>query len=314
MSLRSLKAAMRREVRSVSNFQRFDQARTRHPALADHETVMSVLAMLNDESRERQGHRNMITRALVREQQEHPHPFWSSVLLVAYFPMLSRLRGRIYGDALCANDLDQLVITAFLEIVQGFPVEHRKDWISVRLRQATQRRVFRKLRHEQRELERICPTEPGVLLGWEQELLDQQRHRAWPDTRPPKKRPPEPKECAELVDFLVEQVGDAIRADKLEPVIATLIRGQRLRAYVDQVYPDLEPSERQRAYERIKRRHSRTMARLREVLADSRCPRTDPAGALPNGTPELPQHEDEPWSQENHEPHSAEPFAMSRSA
>ncbi|MCG8423338.1 MAG: hypothetical protein MJE77_36010 [Proteobacteria bacterium] len=282
MKLRTLKSAMRRDVCSEAHRGRFARAQTRHPALAEHETVSSILAALKDESRERHHHREAIARALIYERQERPHPFWSAVLLVAYFPMLSRLRGRLCADALGSDDLDQLVITSFLDTIHEFPLDRGGNWISARLRQMTQRRVFRSLRHEQQMLEQVCPTEPALLLLCEEELLDRQEHATWPEMRPPVKRPLEPKECQELIAFLVEQVGDAIRPDKLEPVIATLIRGERLRTYVERLYPGLAPGERQRAYQRVKRRHSRLIAQLRDVLAPLDCPRNDPPGLCLN--------------------------------
>ena len=281
MGLQSMKGALRDEVRSEKNKVRFDEAKKKNTALAGHETVMSVLGVLGDESPRRYAEKDAVTRALVREYQERPHAFWGAVLVLAYSPMLNRLRGRIRGDAFAPDDLDQLVVTTFLEVVDTYPLDRWADRICLRLRQSTERRVFRALRDEQRVLDFVRSEEPDDLLLHEQLLVQADRERGWPDTRPAPRHGPDPKEVASLVTFLVRHAGDVLEQSRLDLVVATMVRGERLSAYVDRVYPDLEPAERRRTYQRIKRRHSRTLVRLREVLAPLHCPRTTPSDALP---------------------------------
>lgn len=281
MGLQSMKCALRDEVRSEKNKVRFEDAKKRRSTLAAHETVMSVLGVLGDESPRRYEEKDALTRALVREHQERPHSFWGAVLLLAYSPMLCRLRGRIYGDAFPADDLDQLVVSTFLEVIDDYPLERWRDRICLRLRQATERSVFRAMRDEQRALSFVSFDDPDDLLQREQGLAAEGRDSRWPDVKPTLQPRPDPQEAAALVTFLVRHAGDALEHSRLDMVVATLVRGERLSAYVDRVYPDLAPAERRRTYQRIKRRHSRTVARLREVLAPLRCPRTTPSEPLP---------------------------------
>jgi hypothetical protein len=55
--------------------------------------------------------------ALVQEQAQAPHPLWSSLLALAFAPMLLRLRSRLRRPD--DTDLDQEVLQAFLESATG---------------------------------------------------------------------------------------------------------------------------------------------------------------------------------------------------
>ena len=124
-TFRQMIRSLRGEVFSRRNALLFDEARTRHDALDRHTTIASVLGVLDDERRLAYVEKEALTRALVAEQQATPSSYWSAVLLLAYYPMLSRLRHRIYGDSVASCDLDQIVITTFLSVVAGFPLKEK---------------------------------------------------------------------------------------------------------------------------------------------------------------------------------------------
>ena len=289
MGLKSIKRALTRELRAEKNLILFKEAKRRHPELEGHETPMSVLALLSAMSSERWEKKDALIRAVLAEQQERPHQFWNALLVVAFYPMLSRLRNRIIGEILTYDDLDQIVLSSFLEVVRAFPLDQRTDRTCMYLRQMTQRRVFRRLKREQREHEAVCAVKAAKLEQLEEELVDiadpetlaQRRHLRWPETRPPKDEDRGAREQERMIAFLVERVGGEIDDDRLDLVIATQVRGEMLSRHVARLYPDLSPEERRRVYQRIKRRHSRALAKLRELLADATCPQTDPPGALP---------------------------------
>lgn len=285
MGLHQMKCALRVEVRAERNQKRFEEAKKHQLELRDHETVLSVLAVLGDESALRYAEKEALTRGLLREHKRRPHPFWNAVLVVAFYPMLARLRGRIYGDALPGDELDQIVLSAFLEVVRGFPLSQRRDRTCMYLRQMTQREVFKQVRAEQRELEQVRPDDPEDVTRLLSDLETLGHASSWPETKPEPKRRRDPKENAALVSFLVERAGHILDGDKLELVVATLVRGELLTAYVDRVYPTQSSSERRQTYQRIKRRHSRAIARLREVLADLRGEESCPQPECPHPTP-----------------------------
>lgn len=289
MGLKKMKRALVMDLGAESNMNLFQKTKARHPALADHETAMSVLAILSDESPRRWEEKDAIVRAIIGESQQRPHSYWGTLLIVSFYPMLARLRGRITGDALTRDDLDQLVISTFLEVIEDFPLTEKPDRTCMYLRQMTQRRVFRRLRVEQAAQEAVRSADFRELERREIELaeevdterLDGEHHLRWPETKPSAPHPPNKKEQSGLVAFLVDKVGDDIDGDRLDLIIATQIHGERLSDFVRRSYPDLSTGDRKKAYQRIKRRHSRTLVKLRELLADLHCPQTDPSGALP---------------------------------
>lgn len=270
-SFRSMFAALRAEVRSSKHSACFADARRRHEAFRDHGGIASVLGVLSDDSHVRYDEKEALTRALIAEQQSRPSSFWAAVLLVAYYPMLSRLRHRIYGDALADDDLDQLVMTSFLAVVADYPLDAGLDRTPMRLRQRTERQVFRVVCAEQDELLLFRSGPP--------EDIEDEEHVRWPEVRPNgKPAPRNPIDTADAVTLLVEHAGRLLDGETFDLVTATLICGRRITSYVDGALPDLDPGERRRVYQRIKRRHSRALARIRPALEHLRCPCGGPAG------------------------------------
>lgn len=253
------------EVLSKRHVQAFDGARGRHDALAAHHTITSVLGTLGDERRDGYAERDALTRALIAEHQGSPSSFWSAALLLAYYPMLSRLRHRIYGDAIPAGDLDQIVITMFLTVVTEFPLDKKRDRTAMHLRQRTERRVFRLVREDQRRQEFMRPADP-VELEW----LDEPE---WPELPGDGHRAPRnAKDAAAAVALLVEHAADVLDGEAFDLMTATTICGRKIPAFLRSVAPDLDGDERVRIYQRIKRRHSRALAKVRPALAHLRCP------------------------------------------
>ena len=270
-TFRRMFAGLRAEVRSAQHARRYDDARKRQPALDDHDGIASVLGILADDRAGNYAAKEALTRALIAEQQTRPSAFWAAVVLVAYYPMLSRLRHRIYGDALPSEDLDQLVITSFLSVLAEYPLDEGLDRTAMRLRQRTERQVFRVIRDEQEERQRFRPAEP--------QHLEEAEHAPWPETRRNGTRAPRnPIDTADAVTMLVEQAGGLMDGETFDLVTATLVCGRRITSYLDRAAPDVDPDERRRIYQRIKRRHSRAMARIRPALEHLRCPCDDAEG------------------------------------
>lgn len=275
MGLKQMRDPLRDEILSEKHVSTFEEARTREPALAAHASILSVLAVMNDESERRYAEREALTRALVREQQERPGPFWSSVLLVAYAPMLLRLRGRIGGDAFARDDLDQMALEAFLEAVARFRLVDRPTRIAMYLRQDTQRAVFRRLRVEQQARTRLTVLEEAVEREADVDLF----------ASPRSDEPLDDDERDELTALLRAKVGDRVPSARLDVVIATHLRGERLRDYVARTHPDVDAASREAAYQRVKRERLRTLAKLRPLFGDGVSPAGED-GALPlHGAP-----------------------------
>ena len=269
---RRLFSGLRAEVRSSKHTACFEEARQRHDALRNHDAIASVLGVLANDSSGRYAEREVLTMALLAEQRAHPSAFWAAVILVAYYPMLSRLRHRIYGHALASDDLDQLVVTSFLGVVADYPLDADLDRTAMRLRQRTERQVFRVVCAEQDDLQLFRSAPP-------EDLEDSEQAR-WPEVRPNGTPVPRnPIDTADAVTMLVEHAGDLLDGETFDLVTATLICGRRITTYLDRWQPDLDPDDRRRVYQRIKRRHSRALARIRPALEHLRCP-CDKAGKL----------------------------------
>jgi hypothetical protein len=258
--------SLRGEVLSLRNAHLFVAAQKRHGALGHHGTIASVLGVLDDERRSAYVEKEALTRAIVAELQQTSTSFWPAVLLLAYYPMLSRLRHRIYGDTISSCDLDQIVIATFLSVVADFPLGDKQDRVAMHLRQRTQRRVFQILRDDQRYQDVVLPADQAELeLGGIGE---------WPVTASSGDRGPRnAKDAAAVVALLVEHGGDLLDGECFDVVTATSICGRRIAEYLRRVAPELERDDRSREYQRIKRRHSRAIARLRLVFDPLRCPR-----------------------------------------
>ena len=270
MGLPDLITALRRQAVAAMNRELFDVAKERHPVLVGHESVLAVLEALGVPSRRSVAEKDALIRALIAEQQLQPHPLWATALLVAFQPMLRRLRGRLVCRALAGQDLDQLVVAAFLEAVATFPLDRRGAPALLCVRQLTARWVFRRLTLEQREHALVCTLEHAELLELEQRRYDEQGERRWPELMAQEVAPPDPEESAQLEAFLIGLLGDRLEPGCLRLVIATLVHGERLRSLVSRTCPALTPTEQDREQARLKRRHSRTIATMRELLAGSR--------------------------------------------
>ena len=256
---------LRRVALSLRHGHRFEDARSRHPALAAHPSMATVLAALERDDRDAYAEKEALTRALIAEHQAHPSSFLASVLLVAYYPMLSRLRHRIYGDALADEDLDQLVVASFLSVVAEYPMADRQERTALRLRQMTEHLVFRWVRQELREQKVVLLAEPERIDG----LLD--------EAAPPDCDPSSPGRQAHLIDedavrrLLVARFGDVVDRRKLDLVL-TLVQEEPLNQRVDRLFSDRSAEERTRIYERLKRRRKRTIKELKEEISDFPCP------------------------------------------
>ena len=271
-------AALRRDVLSPKHARRFEEARTRHPALACYRSIVAVQEALEARDPSTYADREALVRALMAEQQASSGAqpdagstsFWASVLLVACYPMLGNLRARIAGTDLPPNDLDQLVLATFLQVVSEFPLDRHRDRTFMRLRQQTRRQVFRHLTEHRRQEDLLWPTE--------MEVLDELADASWLESQQaaPVERP-EPVELAAAVTLLVERAAGVLDGAGFDLVTATLVCGRRIQCYIQRTFPGLAPDQERRLYQSIKRRHSRAVSRLRGVMTAPRGPRTGQA-------------------------------------
>lgn len=258
--LHALSTALRNQVARMPAGHILARASARQPMLARYATLEAVLAMMANQHAEGWGEREAMTRVLVSEHQRDAcGGFWAAVLLLAYHPMLAHLRARIVGS-FDADDLDSLVVSSFLQIIATMNLAAVRDRTALHLRQRTARAVFGILRRETVEGRGSLVFDPHEL---EQVLAAKE----------------EPGELQPIdADASVVAVLDAacnhLPAEQLDLVVSTVIRREELRSYARRYVSENEPLER--VYQRLKRRRTRAIMRLRGFLMNQRG-----AGAAP---------------------------------
>ncbi len=262
MKLFRIISALEKEVTDASGARFFKDGR-RQVALGGYESAGAMLAFLGRGDPDAYKQKEATVRALLAEHRAGCDGYWTSLLLVAFGPMLCRLRVRIFPDDFDGDDLDQMVLFGFLAAADEEGIDNGRGRLCLRLRQATERRVFSWLRREKRARERVEFVDPNAVCEHEQ--------AAWPVPGMIKRQRGRhlkhgPEETRQLGQLLCARAGSAVERDNLDLVIATAIGQETVREYTDRLHPGLSSIARERAYQRIKRRRNRTIARLREVL------------------------------------------------
>ncbi len=266
MSLTDLLSALTPELRSPSHRERFSAAQTRHVVLEEYDGIPSLLEELAAGNDRSYGRGEALVRALIAEQQASPSPTWTGLLLLLCAPMLHRLRACVQGDALDAADLDQLILSTFLNVAADSPsAEMEFGQALAHLRTYTRRRVFSRVNAEQARLRDAPATDPHDLVG----LLDSEERFTQLGSTRSDSEPVGGSRARDLmrqVAFLRRHCGGELDEEELGLVMYTQVLGRRLKDYVDEHFAHLSESERVCVYERYKRRHSRALARIRDRL------------------------------------------------
>jgi hypothetical protein len=241
--------ALHVEVRSKKYQASFEQARARHPSLSPFTLPAAILAALDLASCLAVAEKDRLTRALVTEFAEHPSPLWLALLVLAYSPMLLRLRARVRASAVPSPDLDQIVLASFLQVVGDFRAESAEGHTCAALRRSTERRVFEAVRKLHRDLTLVEPVEPSDLDELPRAVAD----TAWRATM---------RDLPRLADHLERAADGAVKREDIDLVVHTLIGQQSLPQYVRQRYPEIQGADRHLLYERLRRARSRAVQRL----------------------------------------------------
>lgn len=265
MSLSAIRSTLFKSIRSPHAVSLWRGALD-DPELESFATFEHALDELGCSAPERYPMRERLARFLIAQAQGSKDPVWTAVLIVAFVPMLNRLRGGLRGRLFEREELDQIVVAAFVEVVASFPLEARGDRTAMYLRQDTRRAVLRVLTDEQRARAEQCA------------LRD--RAKVDREVNPPREFNPftesasgnEPNEeerwdLERLVRALLEKTRDARHADL---ICRTTVGGQSVASYVDELHPGTSGAERDRLYELFYRRRRRALERLRATIGDPR--------------------------------------------
>ncbi len=252
MQLSRLRELLSQGLESTETAGAYGAALGRHEAFARHETAGAVLAALGSDL-ESPDHKDALTRALVAEHQRGDGKVWSGVLLVAFTPLMLRLRAYVTPPPFVEHDeVDHAVVESFLRAVaQVDPV--RTSRICLRLRRLTERHYYRYLQTERRQwkLRTRIEEEPFI-----------------PES------PPRPDDVIETLESgrKVARLADELKCARgleVRLIQDTTLRRESLSAYLNRTYPNLGTEERRRLYQRLKRRRSRTLQQIRKAAANA---------------------------------------------
>ena len=260
-SLRTTKDRLRRELAAGTNTA-FETARARRPELAPFASILDVLEALDSGSAAGEERRHAIVAELVREHRASKSAVWSKALLVAFYPAMHALRARLTLGSISVDDIDQTILTGFVGAVAELPAQALGHFAAFRICRRMERYVFKFLMLD-RGFQRVTTAvfESGELIV--------------------------PRVVPDPIDAMFDDrlaLGVLLRRATtlgLSPATVDLIEATAfgatsLRAYVRQLEPD-DADARKRLYERLKRRRSRALRRLRALADDSDFPRPEPS-------------------------------------
>lgn len=258
MELEQIQSELVGQLDAADLLSAFRAGRTRQPALRPFETPTEVVAFLHDREPGSIAERSRVTRALLEELQRHHHRCWSTILLVAYFPGLLRARRTMSsGRGMTRQEVDVLVLEAFLEFASSFPIESQGEFAVANLVLGTQKRIRQAHRRAActadteragtENIEHLLPRAPSP-----QERLDRAAlHRTFSAER--------------IRRWLRLHCGDASPED-LELLLRTYGSGVPLISFVREVHSSVAEEELLQIYHRYRRRRNRLIARLRTQL------------------------------------------------
>jgi hypothetical protein len=248
---RTLAKLLRQDVKGPVYERLYQGARARHAAFAAYPDLRSLLAELAKDGGDDYSERDAITLALLRERAAAHPSQWSSVLTVVYLPMLLRLRRQLVCAELPKDDLDQLVLEAFLTAIASY----RPTWrgrTPIRLTHMTRRRVFKALKKELAQ-RRGRETQRDMLQRGVAQVP------AGSTSTPP---------LTLRLDAVVSVLADSVSEEGAFLIRETELGPETLFSLVAKMTlaPDDDP---ERAYQRLKRVRSRAKKRLRDAIAES---------------------------------------------
>jgi hypothetical protein len=214
----------------------YAEARPRHRALASFETVGAIVEATSRGSSLFAADRDAVFAALVVELQQSRESLWQSLLLVAFTPMLMRLRLSVRDPG--NEDLDQSVVLAFLESVRS-PV--CRSYVARNLRLLTQSRLYAERRREHR--------------GPELVEFDENTHPCDPFNVEAEQR----AAAAEVTRIIEAEGGEELR----ELLLTTYGDDDSVKAHVDRAYAGCDERTRARARKRLCRARLAVFAKLR---------------------------------------------------
>jgi hypothetical protein len=218
----------------------YEEGRARHAALAPYTSPAALLAAIDRGSTLGPEARDAVLFAVVQELRTNRNVLWQSILLLAFAPLLVRLRSHLRRPK--CEDMDQRVLSAFLETarsVSSSTYVPRHLWLGVRARLHAERARDRRSRE---------------LAVFDDETYAPDLFGATSHQK---------AAAAEVLRVVEAEGGEDLREALLERHFA----GASMKDYVDRAYASLGPRERARVCERLYRTELAVFRRLRARTA-----------------------------------------------
>jgi hypothetical protein len=218
----------------------YAEGRARQGVLAPYDSVLAVLRAAAATSSLTTEGRDALLVGVLTELRSTKHSLWLSVLVLAFEPLIVRVRSRLGPQRPGrpqSDDLDQRVFLAFLEAAHALRVESHAARM---LRLAFQRRVFgdksAEVEPEMAEFvdDTYCADPFGVGVA-------------------------EKAAALEVVRIIEAAGGEELR----DVMLATRANDETLRAYVERAYAERSAAERESAYYRLVTTRKRAESQLR---------------------------------------------------
>jgi|WetSurMetagenome_2_1015567.scaffolds.fasta_scaffold30422_2 hypothetical protein len=231
---------------SRSNALAFQRGRAACETISSFETIADLMDALRRRSEKTAAQREQLTRAVIQLFRRTRDRLWSSVLVVLYYPLLCSVRKQLVGGRLGSDDLDQLVLDAFMTALAEPSLDKYQN-VAFGIWQLTRRRIFETLRREHQYEQHIeLPCDDA--LYWDREPIN---HATVIENT-----------CVNAVTvsvFLRKASEEGVNEDGLE--VVTRFNSEDLRSYC------AGSGATERDYQRLKKRRDRAMRRLREMAA-----------------------------------------------
>jgi hypothetical protein len=253
MQLAALQAELRRELATETTQNVFNNIKQEHIGLRQYPTVLSVLAVLDDQDA-RYETQDGLLRVLVACAQTHPaQRLWRQILLVAFLPGLMRIRGRTIVGEHEAQDVDAALWAAFFEVLHRYRLSRAGSVAKGLLRDTSKvfvrsLRLAQEARQHQRELIAYARRVAGV-EGFDLTELQEPDAQAL-----------EPEERADIRAALARCKD--LTGEDIDLLLATEIDGRTIPQYMEMRglmtgHEDVDLRERKRLWQRRQRARQR---------------------------------------------------------
>lgn len=231
----------------------YDDARKRQAFFEQYPTLLGaleeVVGLDGEYGREDGADVDAFLRAMFDEDRDRPHPVWKTALTVAFFPAIQSLALRLQSSAHDDDGKRDVALFAWCEAITRVARVSSRDRLAMRLVQAMERRAFRAVRLVCRERALLRDLVTVAMDTGAMEPFAQGRREAV-------------DHVGEMLVEIRESTREAHDGDDHQ-LAKALDAACTLRERVRLLFPDLPAHDREQIYQRVKKRQTRALTRVK---------------------------------------------------